>query len=203
MEHPRIDWAALAEPAGIVTRSMVGGGSGTNQGSEEARRALEWLIGDNNIRSGVELWLAGRLGEQAAAAAAWSVLTYIRSKRATELAYEAYRRARAEGRTDDAALAVILIDDICHPAALDWVDEFLAYEPTANPGLGLVDQALFHGVIYPEDERLERWLRAAEGKSDPYLQQAVQRIRESMAKWLVEQGEEDSIASDRPSDLDA
>ena len=165
---------------------MAGGGTGTNQGSEEARRALEWLVGEDNIRSGVELWLAGRPGEQAAAAAAWSVLMYIRSRRATELAYEAYQRARTEGRPDDAGLAVVLTDDICHPAALDWVDEFLDYEPTANAGLGLVDQALFHGVIYPDDERLEPWLQAAESKPDLYIREAVQRIRESMAKWATE-----------------
>jgi hypothetical protein len=198
-----INWSELAEHAGIVTRFTAGGGRGTNQGSEEARRALEWLIGEDNIRSGVELWLARRLGEEAAASAAWSVLMYIRSRRATELAYEAYRRARSEGRPDDAALAVILIDDICHPSALDWVDEFLDYEPTANAGVGLVDQALFHGAIYPDDERLENWLRTADAKPDPYIQEAVQRIRQSMAQWPKEsEGERQASISKPPSDLD-
>src|SRR5438105_3865705 len=109
MDPPPINWAELAEPAGIVTRYSAGGGSSTNQGSEEARRALEWLIGENNIRSGVQLWLAGRPGEQAAAATAWSVVMYIRSKQATEIAYEAYRAARTEARGDDAALALLLV----------------------------------------------------------------------------------------------
>ena len=111
---------------------------------------------------------------------------YIRSRQATDLAYEAYRRARREDRPDEAALAVILINDICHPAALDWVDEFLDYEPTANPGLGLVDQALFRGVIYPDDGRLDHWLQTAEANPDPYINEAVRRIRESMAKWPTE-----------------
>lgn len=77
--------------AGIVTRFTTPGGSRTNQGSEEARRALEWLIDENNLRSAVELWLAGRPGEQAAAATARSVLTYIRLQEATKIAYETYR----------------------------------------------------------------------------------------------------------------
>lgn len=183
MARPRVDWAALAERAGIVTRPTSSGGSMTNQGSEEARQALEWLIGEHNIRRGVELWLAGRAGEQAAAAAAWSVLTYICSCTATEIAYEAYRAARKEGDTAIAGLAVVLISDICHPAALEWVDEFLAYGPTTNPGLGLVDQALFRGVLDLDDERLERWLGGAAPTSDPYLQEAVHRIRASMARW--------------------
>jgi len=196
MDRPRINWAELAEPAGIVTRYTAGGGSGTNQGSEEARRALEWLIGENNIRSGVELWLAGRQGEQATA---WSVLMYIRSRRASEIAYDAYRAARTEGHTDEAALAVGLVSDICHPAALDWVDEFLAYQPTANPGLGLVDQALFCGVIDANDDRLERWLTTAQSNPDSYVQEAVSRIRESMAKWAPDPPIDP--AQDSPSQL--
>jgi hypothetical protein len=204
MEPPPIDWAQLAEQAGIVTRYSAGSGTATNQGSEEARRALEWLIGQTNIRSGVEVWLAGRPGEQAAAAAAWSVLMYIRSKSATEFAFEAYRTARTEGRGDDAALAVMLIKDICHPMALDWVDEFLEYEPVANVGVGLVDQALFWGVIYPDDERLDHWLTTAEAKSDPYLKEAVQRIRESMAKWPIEsERQRPASTTDLSSDVDA
>lgn len=52
--------------------------------------------------------------------------------------------------------------------------------------MGLVDQALFRRVIYPADDRLEHWLRAAESRSDPYLQEAAHRIRESMAQWPLE-----------------
>jgi hypothetical protein len=186
VERPVIDWAELAEHAGIVSRKTASGSHEANQGTDEARRALEWLIGENNIRSGVELWLARRPGEQAAAATAWSVLMSIRSKTATELAYGAYRSARTEGRSGDAALAVILICGICHPVALDWVGEFVDYEPTANAGLGLVDQALFRGVIYADDDRLENWLYPTNSSSDPYVREAVRHIRESIAKWPME-----------------
>ncbi len=182
MDRSPIDWAKLAGVAGIVTRKMPSGASATNQGSEEGRRALEWLIGEDNIRGGVELWLAGRHGEQAAASAAWSVLTYIRSRKATEIAYGAYRRAREWEDADMAVLAVGLIGDICHPDALDWVDEFVTYPPTANPGLGLVDQALFRGVIYSDDARLEPWLRTAETSTDTWILEAARRIRTDMAR---------------------
>jgi hypothetical protein len=183
MDRPDINWAELAETAGIVTKYTATGGSSTNQGSEEARRALEWLLGDNNIRHGVQLWLEGRQGEQAAASAVWSVLMYIRSHKASKVAFEAYQAAKKEGNSDTAALAVLLISDICHPAALNWVEEFLAYGPTSNAGLRLVDQALFQGVIYPDDSRLERWLSTAESNPDEYMQEAAHRIRTSMAEW--------------------
>jgi len=113
----------------------------------------------------------------------------------TEIAYQAYCTARPEGRGDDAAFAVLLVSDICHSAALNWVDEFFDYEPTAGAGLRLVDQALFQGVIYPDDDRLEHWLRTAESNPDTHLQEASHRIRESMAKWLTEsQTEQQSVA---------
>lgn len=180
VDRPLINWAELAQQAGIVTHHTPSGGTSTNQGSEEARRALEVLIGDDNIRRGVELWLAGRAGEQAAASGAWSVLMYIRSWKASEMAYAAYRTFKDRGDADQAALAILLISDICHPGALKWVDEFLDYAPVADAALRLVDQALFHGVIYPDDDRVEPWLSRAELSSDPYLLEAVQRIRASM-----------------------
>jgi hypothetical protein len=179
----RINWAELAEQAGIVTRRLPSGATTTNQGSDEARRALEVLIGDDNIQHGVELWLAGRSGEQAGAATAYCVLTYIRSWKGTEVAYTAYRTARDAGDQSLAALAVVFIGNICHPAALQWVDEFLAYPPTANAGVGLVDHALFTGAIYPDDNRLESWLRTAEQSTDAYVLEAVGRVRASMAEW--------------------
>ncbi len=128
---------------------------------------------------------------------------YIRSRRASDIAYDAYRAARTEGHTDEAALAVGLVSDICHPAALGWVDEFLAYQPTANPGLGLVDQALFRGVIYADDDRLERWLTTARSNPDAYVQDAVSRIRESMAKWAPDPPIDPTSdsAQDSPSQL--
>ena len=64
--------------------------------------------------------------------------------------------------------------------------EFVAYQPTANAGVGFVDHALFAGVIYPDDNRLEPWLRTAERTTDTYVLDAAGRIRASMAEWQTD-----------------
>ena len=94
----------------------------------------------------------------------------------TAVAYTAHQIVRDAGDESLAALAVVFIGNICHPAALQWVDELLAYPPTAKRHW-LVDDALFAGVIYPDDDRLDVWLHTAECSTDNYVLEAVGRIR--------------------------
>ena len=137
MDRPDINWVELAEAGGIATKYTATGGSSTNRGSEEARLLLSGWSVTTTFGRGVPLWLEGRPGQQAAAAAVWSVLMYIRSHEATNVAFEACQAARKEGNSDTRGASY---KRYLPPAALNWVEEFLActvpdHQPCNRPRL--------------------------------------------------------------------
>jgi hypothetical protein len=178
MARPRrINWQRLAHDAGIVSYRYPGGGFSTPYGSGYAERALEILLGPDSIREAVALAIRWPPGRQPAAAIAQSVLRYIRSLQATELAYQSYKGSQG----DDAGLAVGLIADIAHPRALDWVEEFLGDPNVAPAGIGvldqLLDQLLFRRQVEPDDERVQSALRLALSHRSVHVRRQARQIR--------------------------
>jgi 3',5'-cyclic AMP phosphodiesterase CpdA len=114
-------------------------------------------LGPAGIRSAVETVLARRAGAEVAE----SVLVHLTSRRASELAYTIYREASGQRAAD----AVALIKNIAHPAALAWVEAFLADPNVAGWGIALLDQVIWrhhpHSVD-ADDAELQRLLRLAE-----------------------------------------
>jgi hypothetical protein len=159
----RIDWEALAFELGTISPGM------SELGSDVARRAIEAIIGEQNTREAVDLCLTGSRGYNVAE----SVLRYIRSERATDLAYAAYTSSTG----NRAIQAVGLIKEIGHPKALDWIEQFLADDNVAGVGIGVLDALLFRDEIDDEDERVDSLLTLAESHQLEYVREQAAFIR--------------------------
>ena len=107
-----IDWEALAKQVGDITSD------GERWGTPSGRRALEILLGEENLRGTVDYWISQKAGRFTAE----MVLNIIRSKVAMERCYEIYK---TEYGTENAAAAVFLLSSIAEAEALPWVREFL------------------------------------------------------------------------------
>ena len=171
----RVNWDQLAREAGIVTKRSSEGGTMTLTGSKWACRALEILLGRDNIRTAVRLVLSPHGRREGARAIAESVLRHVHSLQATELAYEAYRR----GRQPNAA--VMLIGDIAHARALEWVEEFLNDPRVTGAGIRLLDQLLWRGHVDPDHPEARRLLTMAEHHPDEQIRAQAVSIRQSVA----------------------
>src|SRR5689334_17512905 len=131
MMHP-IDWQALAQQLG-TSRS-----SGANGGDDPARRALDVIFGDEQLRAAVDHYIAHRPGSELVR----KVLRILHSWVASQYCYEVYR---SEVNIEKRRTAVELLHFIADSRALAWVEEFLAHEDGEIQGWGiaLVDQLLF------------------------------------------------------------
>jgi HEAT repeat protein len=107
-----IDWEALARQVGDIRPD------GERWGTPSGRRALEILLGEENLRGAVDYWISQKPG----CFTAEMVLNIIRSKVAMERCYEIYK---TEHGTEKAASAVFLLAGIADDEALPWVREFL------------------------------------------------------------------------------
>jgi len=163
-----LDWAALANEIGSTNSAEERGGH------DYAQRALEIIIGESNIRSAVSVIIDWKPGSGLAR----SVLRYIHSTIALEAAYHEYKF----GERENAASAVGLIKDICHPQSLNWVEEFLLDDDIAIWGIGVLDQLIWSHVVIPEEPSVARLLAMAESHHDENVRRATTFIRDYLEK---------------------
>lgn len=110
-----IDWAALAKKVGDVTSESEA------FATETGRRALEILLGEDNVRDAVDYWISQKRG----CFTAEIVLSIIRSRVAMERCYEIYK---TEQDSERANRAVFLLASFAETEALPWVREFLHHK---------------------------------------------------------------------------
>jgi len=163
----KIDWMALAIGLGLDPD-----GGSTND--DHTRRALEEILGEENVRSAVET----RLGLGPGWHLAEGVLRMLRSEQATDLAHAAYGAARGER----AVQAVVLIKEIAHPKALAWVETFLKDDPVALLGMDLLDQLLYRVAVDDEDAEVQRLLALAEAHPAEVVRENAAFIRQQIAE---------------------
>jgi len=135
-----IDWSALANQLGSLTLE------GERSGSEEARRALEILIGESAIRTSVDHYIAQAPGSELAR----SVLWLLRPWSAMAYCYDIWRSSTSiEARRS----AVELLRVVADHRALGWVEQFLADmdEVIQIWGAGVLDQLLWSYLVSPEE----------------------------------------------------
>lgn len=125
---------------------------GPKGGSIFAQKALEIILGDNEIKEMINCILEYEETEEIMI----SVLRLIKSTKAVEIAYNIYKNS--EGQR--AYTAVWIIKHIAHPMSLKWVEEFLDDDNVAGWGIGLVDQLAFAGWI--DIDMVEEILKKAE-----------------------------------------
>jgi hypothetical protein len=109
-----IDWRVIADEVGDLKPDGEEKGSGTLSGL----RALELIIGDENIRGAVDWWASGEPG----AFTAEMVLCIIRSTVAMNYCYEIYK---TEPNSLRSGAAVFLLYEMADRRVLPWIPEFL------------------------------------------------------------------------------
>jgi HEAT repeat protein len=163
-----IDWKELAKQVGDLNPDGSEKGSGTPSGE----RALEILIGEENLRNAVDHFISLEPG----AFTAEMVLKIIGS----EIAMNRFEIYKAEPDTDRACSAVFLLGSMADYKALSWVREFL--EDTSKPvrlnGLRVLQNILFGPLGDAEIATAKELFDKAESDSDPTVRERAVQIRQ-------------------------
>jgi HEAT repeat protein len=104
-----IDWKAVAKQIGS---------NGDSYSIDNGRRALEIVVGEDNLRSAVDYWISQEPG----CFVAESVLRIMRPTLAMKRCYEIYK---TDPNSEKAISAVFLLASFADPTALPWIREFL------------------------------------------------------------------------------
>lgn len=159
-----IDWEHLAKQLGTLRPD------GESCSSDDAGRAIESIIGEEQLRAAVQYYIAGRPGSELAR----FVLRQLRPWSAMQHCYEIYRSRAA---LEDRVSAVELLRVVADRRALPWLIEFLG-DP--DPGIqlwgaGLLDQLLWSRLVEPE-ECFEQ-LRMLDGHKNEMVREKAVFIR--------------------------
>jgi HEAT repeat protein len=137
-----IDWRSIAAQVGALDPDGSERGCGTDTG----RRALEILIGEDNLRAAIDYFISLQPG----AFTVEMVLKIIRSEVAMNRCFEIYQ---SEPGTNRGCGAVFLLGCMADSKALPWVREFLADKNEAVRLNGLrVLQNILYGPL--DDDEL-------------------------------------------------
>ena len=164
-----IDWKELSTQVGDLNPD----GSERGSGTESGRRALEMLIGEENLRNAVDHCISLEPG----AFTAEMVLKIIKSEIAMKLCFEIYK---TEPDTSRACDAVFLLGSIADYKALSWVREFLEDSslPIRLNGLRVLQNILFDPLREAEIATAKELIDKAESDSDPTVRERAVQIRQ-------------------------
>lgn len=167
-----IDWRAVALDVGDLSPDGAVRGSGTLSGL----RALELIIGEENIRGAVDWWASDEPG----AFTAEMVLRIIRSTVAMNYCYEIYKN---EPNTRRSSAAVFLLYEMADWRVLPWVAEFLEDTNVSvrwNGAMAL--QGILAGPLNDEGIATAKHLLAkAESDPDEGVRQKAREVRNRLA----------------------
>ncbi len=164
-----IDWREIARQIGRLNPD----GSEMGCGTESGRRALEILIGEENLRNAVDYSISLEPG----AFTAEMVLQIIKSEIAMNRCLEIYK---TEPGTYRACSAVFLLGSMADYHALSWVREFLEDNNEAVRLNGLrVLQCIICGPLSDPDTAIAKELfDKAESDSDSTVRERAVQIRQ-------------------------
>jgi HEAT repeat protein len=159
-----IDWESLAAGLGLLREN------GESSGTEQARLALEIIVGEDALRASVDYILAGRRGS----GLAQSVLEQIHPWSAMSYCYEIFK---THEDIETRRIAVALLKHGADRRALPWISEFLEDEDAQIQvwGVSVLDQMLFSYLIEPEEA--EDLLRKAEQHENEAVRERADDIR--------------------------
>lgn len=162
------NWKELAIKVGSLIFDSTGKKKHEYGGTSFARKALELIFGENEIKEMVDYILDYKEAEELVV----SVLRYIKSPTATQYAYEIYKNSEGQRAMD----AVLIIKRIAHPMAFKWVEEFLDDDNVVGWGIGVLDQLLWEYLI--EEEDAEYLLKKAENHKSESIRKNAKGIRD-------------------------
>ena len=181
-----IDWQDLAQQLGTLYPS------GDQGGDDPARRALDVIIGEKQLRSAVDHYIAHRPGSELVR----SVLRILHSWTAAQYCYEVYR---SEASLEARRTAVELLRFIADSRALPWVEEFLATEDEEiqDSGLALIDQLLFSSRVFPEE--CMPLLDTAEQHANSHIRVRAAEIKRSLQSTRSRNNESPLLPETEPA----
>jgi hypothetical protein len=181
-----IDWEKLAEELGLEAPYGE-----YCCGSTDAQRALELLIGEDNLRASVDYYVEHRRGYELAR----SVLWQLRPWSAMSRCWEIYK---GPGDIEVRRAAVELLRVVADQRAMPWIPEFLedADAEVQLWGAGVLDQLFWSELIEPGDG--ENLLRAAEQHGNESVRERAAFIRSYLRSRTEarESGEGDEATED-------
>ena len=159
-----IDWHKLSAELGLLRAD------GETGGSDDARRALELIIGEDALRASVDHYIAYRRGYELAR----SVLWQLRPWSAMRYCYEIFKGPQ---KLTVRRAAVELLRVVADRRALPWIPEFLEDSDAdiQSWGIGVLDQLLFSELIWPEEA--EELIKMAERHQNQLVREGAERIR--------------------------
>jgi hypothetical protein len=159
-----IDWQKLSADLGLLRED------GESGGSDDARRALELIIGEDALRASVDHYVAYRRGFGLAR----SVLWQLRPWSAMRYCYEIFKGPQ---KIAIRRAAVELLRSVADRRVLPWIPEFLDdSDPDIQSwGIGVLDQLLFSDLIWPEEA--EELIKVAELHQNQLVRDGAERIR--------------------------
>ena len=162
-----IDWESLAARLGLFA------GDHEHCSDDDARRALELIVGEDALRASVDYYLAGRRGSELARFVLWQIHPWS----AMSYCYEIFK---AHGEIEIRRMAVELLRAVADRRALPWVSEFLEDEDALIQvwGVGVLDQMLYKYLIEPEEA--EDLLRKAEQHGNEAVRDRAGCIRDCL-----------------------
>lgn len=159
-----INWKALAEQLGTLRDN------GEAVEVNSARRAIETLLGEENLRQAVEYYITGEPGSELAR----DVLKEIRPWSAMKHCYDIYKSDADIGKR---RLAVELLRVVADRHAIGWIVEFLEDEDQEIQtwGAGILDQLAYAGLI--SEQETEELIGKAGKHINPSVREIVRFIR--------------------------
>jgi hypothetical protein len=135
-----INWQELAQKVGTIREN------GESVSSKDAWRALEIIIGEQNLRNAVDYYIDGFEGSELVRFILWQIHPWS----AMEYCYRIYKTDQDIERR---RFAVELLRVVADKRALVWIPEFLYDEDSAIQewGMGIVDYLSLRGLIEFED----------------------------------------------------
>ncbi len=179
----KINWKSLAEEVGSL---RDGGEFGSR---EYAKRAIELLISEEQIREAVDYYISGVPGSELVRSIIW----LIHPISAMEYCYEIYK---SDADIETKRLAIELLKVAADERALKWVKEFLN-DPDRGIqlwGFSILDQLLWSNLVYEEGIEL---LKYAESLKIEHLKESIEFVnnylsnREKEEKVLEKYFDED------------
>ncbi|HMS42022.1 MAG TPA: hypothetical protein PKE69_17450 [Pyrinomonadaceae bacterium] len=163
----KIDWIALSKQVG------TDGGVLESVGTQDAQRAIEILIGEENLREAVDYYIDGKPGSELVR----FVLRQFHPWSAMEYCYQIYK---SDENPERRMFAVELLRAVADKRALMWIYEFLADN---NPqiqvlGIGILDYLNLKNLIVIED--VEEILIKAAKHSNKSVRQLAKELRKQI-----------------------
>jgi hypothetical protein len=169
-----IDWEAIAKQVG----GLDAGGNERIAGTPGGRRALEILLGEDNLRDSVDYWISQKPG----CFTAEMVLKIARPKVAMERCHEIYK---TDSSAENAISAVFLLAAFADIEALPWIHEFLddSREGIRWNGLMVLSNILRGPVGDPGIAIAKELLDKADSSPDPKLRERAKIVRMQLARF--------------------